>query len=130
MPRRKRLTKRALGSRLDGWLEAEGLLEPATAKAIKSTLAWQIAQTMKARRIGKARLAYELRTSGAAVDRLLDPSLTTLTLRTLIRVALALSMDLEIRLVDRPTAATLQHSDEAQGVAHKSRAGKAARRRR
>jgi antitoxin HicB len=92
-----------VGSTLDHWLMSEALLEHATAKAIKSALTWQLAQTMKARRIGKARLAYELRTSEAAVYRLLDPSLTTVNLRTLTRVALALDMDLEVRLVDRPT---------------------------
>jgi predicted XRE-type DNA-binding protein len=92
---------RPLGSRLDSWLEDEGLLEPATAKAIKSMLAWRIAQAMKTRGITTARLAHELRTSEAAVDRLLDPSCTTLTLRTLTRTALALGMDLEVRLVDR-----------------------------
>ena len=97
------MMKRSLGSRLDSWVEDEGLLEPATAKAIKSTLAWQIAQAMKTRRITRARLTHELRTSEAAVDRLLDPSLTTLTLRTLVRTALTLGMDLEVRLVDRPT---------------------------
>ena len=97
------MMKRSLGSRLDSWLEDEGLLGQATAKAIKSTLAWQIAQAMKARRISNASLAHELRMSEAVMDRLLDPSLTTLTLRTLTRVALALGMDLEVRLVDRPT---------------------------
>jgi antitoxin HicB len=87
------------GSPLDDWLEDEGLLEHSTAKAIKSMLAWQIAQAMKARRISKSTLARQMRTNLAAVDRLLDPSNTMLTLRTLTRTALALRMDLEVRLV-------------------------------
>ncbi len=89
-------------SRLDDWLEDEGMLEQATARAMKRAVAWQISQAMKARRFTRARLAHELRTSEAAVDRLLDPSRTALTLRSLTRVALALRMDLEVRLVDRP----------------------------
>jgi antitoxin HicB len=91
----------SLGSGLDSWLEHEGLLGQATAKAIKSTLAWQITEAMKARHVTPAALARELRTSKAQVERLLDPVDTALTLRTLTRVAHVLGKDVEIQLVDR-----------------------------
>lgn len=93
--------KRSLGSRLDSWLENEGLLERATARAIKSTLARQIEQAMKEQHVKKAALARELRTSKAQVDRLLDPVNTTLPLRTLVRVAHFLGKEIEVYLVPR-----------------------------
>jgi hypothetical protein len=37
------------GSTLDAFLEEEGLIEDATAKAVKSVLAWQLAQAIAGR---------------------------------------------------------------------------------
>ena len=45
------------GSSLDEFLEEEGILEEATAKAAKKALAWQFAQAMKERNVTKAALA-------------------------------------------------------------------------
>jgi hypothetical protein len=57
----------SVGSRLDSWLEDEGLLAQATAK-----------------------------------ERLLDPANTTISLRTLARVAHFLGKEIEVYLVRRP----------------------------
>jgi antitoxin HicB len=101
-------------SALDDWLEEEGLLEQATAKAIKSTLTWQMEQAMKEQHVNKAALVRELRTSKAQVDRLLDPLNTALTLRTLTRVAQVLGKDVQIQLIDRPTPSRSRRSTKHQ----------------
>ena len=126
------MTKKSehLGSSLDEWLEEEGLLDQATAKAIKSTLAWQMEQAMKEQNVNKAALVRELRTSKAQVDRLLDPLNTALTLRTLTRVAQVLGKDVEIQLVDRRARSPRPRPTKRKGRATGTAAAKSARRRR
>ncbi|MDJ0869150.1 MAG: helix-turn-helix transcriptional regulator [Myxococcota bacterium] len=88
------------GSSLDDFLEQEGILEDATAKAVKRTLAWQLAEAMKEQRVTKAALARKMNTSRAQLDRLLDPENQSVTLKTLARAAEILGMRLRIDLVD------------------------------
>lgn len=88
------------GSSLDDFLREEGLLEEVTAKAVKKTLAWQLAKAMKEQRVTKATLAQRMNTSRAQLDRLLDPENPSVTLRTLARAAEILGMRLEVELVD------------------------------
>jgi antitoxin HicB len=88
------------GSSLDEFLEEEGLLEEATAKAVKKTLACQLAKAMKEQRVTKAALARKMNTSRAQLDRLLDPENQSVTLKTLARAAEILGMRLQIDLVD------------------------------
>jgi len=88
------------GSSLDEFLEEEGFLEDATAKAVKQVLAWQLAKAMKERRVTKATLARKMSTSRAQLDRLLDPENQSVTLKTLARAAEILGMRLQIDLVD------------------------------
>jgi antitoxin HicB len=88
------------GSSLDDFLEEEGLLEEATARAVKKALAWQLAKAMKEQRVTKATLARRMSTSRAQLDRLLDPKNQSVTLKTLARAAEILGMRLQIDLVD------------------------------
>lgn len=88
------------GSSLDDFLEEEGLLEEATAKAAKKALAWQFAKAMKEQRMTKATLARRMNTSRAQLDRLLDPDNQSVTLNTLARAAEILGMRVQIELVD------------------------------
>jgi len=88
------------GSSLDDFLEEEGLLEEATAKAVKKTLAWQLAKAMKEQHVTKAALARRMNTSRAQLDRLLDPENQSVTLKTLARAAEILGLRLQIELVD------------------------------
>lgn len=88
------------GSTLDSFLEEEGILEQATLKAIKSVLAWRISEMMKKRRITKAQMAKRMKTSRAAVDRLLDAENTSVTLQTMGRAAAVLGKELTIGLRD------------------------------
>lgn len=88
-----------LGSNFDDFLAEEGLLAEAEALAIKRVVAFQIAQLMKEKKISKMKLAQEMQTSRAAVDRLLDPANESVTLQTLERAALALGKRLHVQFV-------------------------------
>ena len=86
------------GSTLDDFLAGEGILTEATEHAVKSVLAWQIAQTMAALHLSKAEMARRMATSRAQLDRLLDPANGSVTLATLSRAAAALGRRLRIEL--------------------------------
>ena len=88
-----------IGSTLESFLKEEGIYEEATAAAQKKVLAWQIEQLMAKRKVTKAEMARRMKTSRAAVDRLLDPANASVTLQTLNRAATALGQRVELRLV-------------------------------
>ncbi len=86
------------GSSLDDWLEEEGLLEDATAIAVKRVIAWQILQAMEQQQITKTDMAKRMHTSRAALNRLLDESDTSVTLMTLASAAAALGKKMQFQL--------------------------------
>ena len=86
------------GSSLDDFLREEGILEEARSIAVKEALVFQIEQAMKREKITKAEMARRMRTSRAALDRLLDPKNVSVTLQTLFRAAHAVGSDLRIEL--------------------------------
>jgi len=88
-----------IGSSLEDWLEEEGLLEDATNFAIKSVLAWQVGQYMESNQLTKTAMARRMKTSRAALDRLLDPENESITLRTLQNAARAVGARVELNLV-------------------------------
>ena len=88
-----------IGSSLDDFLKEEGILEDARAAALKEVLAWQVRRAMKKRKINKVQIARRMKTSRAALDRLLDPGHTSVTLQTLCKAARAVGRDLRIQLV-------------------------------
>ena len=88
-----------VGSSLDDFLREEGILEEARATALKETLAWQVQKAMKKAKINKVEMARRMNTSRAALDRLLDPDNTSVTLQTLYRAARAIGRDVRIELV-------------------------------
>ncbi|KWH47989.1 XRE family transcriptional regulator [Burkholderia stagnalis] len=90
---------RHIGSDFDAFLEEEGLLEEVTATAIKRVIAWQIEQEMKAQHLTKTAMAARMKTSRAALNRLLDETDTSLTLTTLASAAAALGKRLSFELV-------------------------------
>ena len=94
------MSKKSIGSSFDSFLAEEGLLGEVTAVAQKRVLAWQVAEAMRRRRVSKAQLAKRMRTSRAALDRLLDPENDGVTLATMGRAAAALGKRLRIDLVD------------------------------
>ncbi|WP_322092422.1 XRE family transcriptional regulator [Paraburkholderia bannensis] len=84
------MTNRHIGGSFDDFLAEEGMLEEATATAMKRVIAWQIQQEMKAQNLTKTELAARMKTSRAALNRLLDENDTSLTLATLASAAAAL----------------------------------------
>ena len=88
-----------IGSSFDDFLAEEALLDGATAVAVKRVIAWQIAQEMKGQKITKTRLAEKMRTSRAALNRLLDDKDSSVTLTTLVSAATALGKKVKIELV-------------------------------
>ena len=92
------MSKKHIGSNFDDFLAEEAMLEDATAKAAKQVIAWQIEQEMKAQKLTRTALASKMRTSRAALNRLLDASDTSLTLTTLASAAAALGKRVKIEL--------------------------------
>ena len=87
-----------VGSDFDEFLTDEGLLEGASAVAIKRVIAWQIAEAMKTRGLSKKAMAELMHTSRSHLDRLLDADDTGLTLETLSRAAQVLGRRLRVEL--------------------------------
>ena len=92
------MSKKHIGSNFDDFLAEEAMLEETTATAVKRVIAWQIEQEMKAQKLTKTALASKMRTSRAALNRLLDASDTSLTLTTLASAATALGKHVKIEL--------------------------------
>lgn len=88
------------GSKFEDFLEEEGILDDVTATATKRVLAWRIAELMKKQRVTKSTMAKRMRTSRAALDRLLDAENTSVTLQTMGRAAAALGKQLSVTLKD------------------------------
>jgi antitoxin HicB len=89
---------RHIGSSLDEFLANDGTLAEAEAAALKRVIAWQVERAMKQRRVSKSAMARAMRTSRAAVDRLLDPGNESVTLRTMARAARVLGKRLRLEL--------------------------------
>lgn len=92
------MKKQNMGSDFDEFLAEEHLLEAATAVAVKRVIAWQIEQEMAAQNLTKTAMARKMRTSRAALNRLLDQNDTSLTLTTLAGAAAALGRRIKFEL--------------------------------
>jgi antitoxin HicB len=89
-----------IGSSFDDFLDEENLLVEANEIAIKRVIAWQLQQEIEAKHMTKTDVAKAMGTSRAAVDRLLDPNNTSVTLNTLSKAARILGKKIEIDLVE------------------------------
>lgn len=87
-----------IGSDFDAFLAEEAMLEEVTALAVKRVIAWQIEHEMTTQKITKTAMAKRMRTSRAALNRLLDENDTSLTLTTLASAASVLGKKLKIEL--------------------------------
>ena len=92
------MNKKRIGSNFDEFLRDEKLLDDVEATAIKRVIAFQIAQEMKRRKLTKMEMASRMKTSRAALERLLDPTNPSVTLSTLERAASALGKKLRVEL--------------------------------
>lgn len=93
------MANKHLGSSLDDLLEEEGYLDEAESLAIKRVIAWQVAEEMKKLHLSKKAMAEKMHTSRSALDRLLDPENTSVTLQTMQKAASAIGKHLRLELV-------------------------------
>ena len=92
------MAKRNIGSNFDDFLDEEGLLEDVTAIAVKRYISHQLAEKMSETKLSKAEMARRMDTSRSALDRLLDPENSSVTLQTLQSAVQALGGRLKIEL--------------------------------
>jgi len=98
------MARKNIGSNLDSFLEEEGLSEDATAVAVKRYIAFQLSQKMSMENLSKAEMARRMETSRSALDRLLDPDNSSVTLQTLQSAAQAFGGRLKVELDFDPAA--------------------------
>ena|SRR2546429_1924709 len=89
----------AIGSSLEDFLKEEGIYEECHTKAVKEVLAWQLQQVMQKKGLSKMQMARQMQTSRAALDRLLDPDNTAVTLHTMMRAAAVVGKSIKLELV-------------------------------
>lgn len=92
-------TKGKIGSSFDAFLAEEGILESCEEQALKQILADQIKAAMEKEDLTKSAMAARMQTSRRALDRLLDPANTSVTLHTLQRAATAVGKHIRLELV-------------------------------
>ncbi len=93
------MKKKNIGSSFDSWLREEGIYEETSSAAIKRVLARQVEEAMKKQDVSKSEMAKRMRTSRAALDRLLDPENNGVTLSTLQKAATAVGRQIRLELV-------------------------------
>lgn len=88
-----------VGSDFDDFLSEEGILAEVESAAIKEVISRQIIQLMTDQKISKIEMSRRMGTSRSALDRLLNPRNSSVSLKTLDRAASSLGKRLNIQLV-------------------------------
>lgn len=92
------MNEKHIGSDFDDFLQKEGILAETESIAIKRVIAFQVNQLMLEQNLSKTEMSRRMKTSRAALERLLDPQNESVTLQTLWRAAKALGKNLQITL--------------------------------
>jgi antitoxin HicB len=87
------------GSHFRDFLREEGILEEIETRALKRAVALQFEKLRTNQSLSKATMASRMKTSRAAVDRLLDTSNPSITLTTLTKAAKVLGHKVKIELI-------------------------------
>ncbi len=87
------------GPTLDAFLREESINEELSIIVAKESIAFQLQQAMKKKRISKVKLAELMDTSRTQIDRILDPTSGNITIETLHRVARIVGRELRVELV-------------------------------
>ena len=93
------MNEKHIGSDFDDFLAEEGLLEETETVAVKRVLAFQIKEMMESQNLSKAEMVRRMRTSRAALERLLDPQNRSVTLNTMDKAARSLGKRLRLTLL-------------------------------
>ena len=91
--------KKHRGSDFRDFLKEQGILGEVESRALKQALSLQLDRLLKEKELTKTQMAARMKTSRAAVDRLLDASNSSVTLNTLGKAARALGRKVKIELV-------------------------------
>lgn len=92
------MAKKFKGRTVDSFLDEEGLLDNAEAVAIKRVIAYELQKAMRQEHITKSEMAEKMHTSRSALDRLLDPNNTSITLNSIVKAAHFLGKELRFSL--------------------------------
>jgi antitoxin HicB len=92
--------KSHIGGSFEEFLAEEGQLVDATATAIKRVIAWQVSEAMRQHGMTKAAMARKMGTSRSALERLLDPDNTSVTLHTIQRAAAVIGKRINLQMED------------------------------
>jgi predicted DNA-binding protein (UPF0251 family) len=87
------------GSDFRDFLKEQGILGEVEARALKQAVSLQFDRLLKEKELTKSQMAARMKTSRAAVDRLLDASNPSVTLNKLSKAARAVGRKLKIELV-------------------------------
>lgn len=87
-----------IGTSFDDFLTETSDLAETNAIAIKRVVAWELSAKMEQEKITKTAMAKTLETSRSALNRLLDPKNTSITLHTLENAAKVIGKKLHIEL--------------------------------
>jgi len=87
------------GGNFDDFLKEEGIYEEVEIHAAKRAIAIKLEKLMEAQTLSKSTMAKRMRTSRAAVDRLLNADNSAVTLHTLDKAARVVGRKLKIDLV-------------------------------
>lgn len=87
------------GGDFQDFLAEEGLLPEVEALAMKKAIALQLHRILEEEQVSKSQLAARMKTSRAALDRILDAKTPSLTINTIAKVAAALGHRVDFRLV-------------------------------
>jgi predicted DNA-binding protein (UPF0251 family) len=87
------------GSDFRDFLEEEGIRSEVETRALKQAMSLQLLRLLAKNSLTKSEMAARMKTSRAAVDRLLDPSNSSVTLNTLGKAASALGRKVKIEFV-------------------------------
>jgi antitoxin HicB len=90
-----------IGPTLESVFDELGEREAFEAGTVKKMVALQLRARMKATGVTPTELAHAMKTSRAAVSRLLDPANASMTLETLTKAARAVRSDVLVCLVDK-----------------------------
>ena len=93
------MRKTHCGSGLRDFLKEQGILGEVAARALKQAVSLQMNRLLEEKSLTKAEMAIRMKTSRAAVDRLLDGSNSSVTLNTRGKAARVLGRKLKIELL-------------------------------
>lgn len=86
------------GSTLDSFLEKEGILEHTRSVALKRVIAYRILDILEENNITQTELARRMNTSKTAINRLLNPNNSSITLNTILKAIEALGKTIHISI--------------------------------